>query len=164
METPRDKAGLLARIERSWAALDGMVGAASEARLTAAGPDGGWSVKDHLAHLSAWEGRLLAFLEGRGLAEHFGLDGATLRDLGTDGLNARLTERDRGRPLADVLAGWRETHRRVLAALERAELTEPVPDPDDPGDREPLLGSGVLDGNTYEHYEEHGEAIRRLLG
>src|SRR5262249_28371876 len=153
-ERPRDRGELMARIERSWAELDRMVGAASEERLTAPDPDGRWSVKDHLAHLSVWEGRLLAFLEGRRLAEDFGLDRDPFAALATGGLNAPRAGGDGGRRRAGVLAGGRETPRRLVAALEHAERAEPVPDPDDPSDREPLLGSGVLVGNTYEHYEE----------
>jgi uncharacterized protein (TIGR03083 family) len=161
---PRDRSALLARVDRSWTALDEMVAAASEDRLIAPGPDGGWSVRDHLAHLSAWEGRLLAFIDGRGLAEHFGLEQAAFDALGIDGLNDRLAERARTRSLADVLTGWRETHRRLRAVLERTDLTEPVPNPDHPGDVEPLLASGVLRANTYRHFDEHAALIRQLLG
>lgn len=52
----------------------------------------------------------------------------------------------------------------TLAGLDDAKYTSPFADPDDPSDQQPLLGSGVLDGNTYEHYEEHAATIRALLG
>ena len=59
-----EKAELLQAIERSWASLDDLVAGLREPELTRHGPDG-WSVKDHLAHLAAWNLALVALLEGR---------------------------------------------------------------------------------------------------
>jgi hypothetical protein len=106
---PRDKVAFLARVDRAWATLEALVEGAERQRLTAPDP-GGWSAKDYLAHLSVWEGRLLAFLEGKTLRDYFGIDRAEVRAVGTDGLNARLHAQHRDRPLVDVLAGWRDTH------------------------------------------------------
>ncbi len=149
---PRDKAELLARIREARAALERTVERLSEAQLTAAGA-GGWSGKDHLAHLAAWEGKIVAVMEGRPAHEGLGLDEATYRGANIDEINARLHERDRARPLPDVLATYRRTHGRLLAALEalpEAELTRPYQSAD-AGD---VLADGIA-GNTYEHYDEH---------
>src|SRR5438309_11962267 len=59
-----EKAILLQRIEASWASLDELTAELTQAQRTTAGPDG-WSVKDHLAHLAAWNLSLVALLEGR---------------------------------------------------------------------------------------------------
>ena len=160
---PRDKSAFLARVDAAWAELDALVANADAARLTLPGP-GGWSAKDYLVHLSVWEGRLLAVLDGRTLRDYLGIDRAEVRALGTDGLNSRLHAQHRDRPLEEVLGGWRDTHARLRTVLGRTDLAADWPDPDDPADREPLLGTGVLDGNTYEHYEEHTAAVRALLG
>jgi len=156
---PRDKAKLLGRIREARAALDRTVDRLAEAQLTAPGPDG-WSGKDHLAHLAAWEGKIVAVMEGRPAHEGLGLDEATYRGANIDEINARLHERDRARPLPDVLATYRRTHGRLLATLEalpEAELTRPY-ESADAGD---VLADGI-DGNTYEHYEEHRAAIEAL--
>jgi uncharacterized protein (TIGR03083 family) len=163
VEKPRDKAELLARIERSWGELDQLVRDTDAARLTAPGPDGGWSVKDHLAHLAVWEGRLLAFVEGRTMADYFGVSREEIRQIGTDGLNAIVDRRNRGRPLREVLAEWRAVHARLVPVLAGLDLARPVASPDNPSEVAPLLGSGVLDGNTYEHYEEHLGWIKEIL-
>ncbi|HEV7215133.1 MAG TPA: DinB family protein [Chloroflexota bacterium] len=163
---PRTNAELVARIARSWADLELLVARADDDRLAKPGADGGWSAKDHLAHISAWEGRLIAFLQGRTLADYFGLQPEELRELDIAALNARIAESNRAHLPADVLTAWRATHGQLLALLDEladADLTAPFLDPDDPDDHRPLLGSGVLDGNTYEHYEEHVVAIRGLL-
>jgi len=162
---PQTKAELLIRIDQAWDDVATLVARASNAQLLAAGPDGGWSVKDHLSHLTVWEGRLLAFLQGRTFADYFGPDPAAV-DSSIDGLNAFIVERDRARTPEDVVQAWREVHLQVLEALHQLsddDLKAPRPDPDNPDDIEPLLGSGVLDGNTYQHYAEHGTAIRLLL-
>ncbi len=164
---PHDAAALMTRIGQAWTTLENLVAGASEAQLTAQSKDGGWSVKDHLAHISAWEGRLLAFLDGRTWADYWELPQSENLALDTDGLNAIIGDRVRGRTPQEVIANWPATHQRVvvrLQALSDADLKAPYIDPDDPSEREPLLGSGVLDGNTYEHYEEHAVGIRQLLG
>ena len=156
---PRDKAELLARIREARAALERTVDRLSEAQLTTPGA-GGWSAKDHLAHLAAWEGKIVAVMEGRPAHEGLGLDEAAYRGAGIDEINARLHERDRNRPLPDVLAAFRQTHGRLLAALEalpEAELTRPY-ESVDAGD---VLADGIA-GNTYEHYEEHQATIEAL--
>src|SRR5437588_10496967 len=59
-----EKAVLLQSIERSWASLDQLTEGLTEAQLARPGP-AGWSVKDHIAHLAAWNLSLVALLEGR---------------------------------------------------------------------------------------------------
>ena len=156
---PRDKGELLARIREARAALERTVDRLSEEQLTAPGPDG-WSAKDHLAHLAAWEGKIVAVMEGRPAHEGLGLDEAAYRGASIDEVNARLHERDHDRPLPDVLDAFRRTHGRLLAALEalpEAELTRPYQSAD-AGD---VLADGIA-GNTYEHYEEHQATMEAL--
>ena len=74
---PHDKAELMARIDREWAALERTLALLSESQMTTAGP-GGWSAKDLLAHISAWERVLLiCHLQGGSFAEAAGMDEAT---------------------------------------------------------------------------------------
>jgi hypothetical protein len=55
---PATKAELMARIEREWAVLQALLAQVSEEQMEAPGADG-WSVKDQVAHLAAWERHLL---------------------------------------------------------------------------------------------------------
>src|SRR6516164_4671842 len=48
---PRSTEELLACIAESWGILNQRITPLNSAQLTAIGPDDGWSVKDHLAHL-----------------------------------------------------------------------------------------------------------------
>jgi hypothetical protein len=164
---PRDKAQLLERIQQAWTALEQTIGRLSDEQMTAPEADGGWSVKDHLAHITAWEQYLLAVLEGRPLHEVMGLDEARYRAIDTDGLNVVIFERDKDRPLPEVLATFRQSHEQVLAALARLtdpDLFKPFAhyQPGYPDRAFPVINSIIF--NTYDHYQEHRAMIQALTG
>ena len=160
------KAELMARIDGARAAIEEAIAGADPERLTAPGDDG-WSVKDHLAHLAAWHHSFLALLEGRPRHTAMGVDKVTYETVGEDGINAFLHERDKDRPLDEVLAAFRGTHEQTLAALEPLtdlDLLRPYShfQPDEPPfNPAPIVG--WIEGNTHEHDEEHLGYIRRLL-
>lgn len=161
--TAQDKAELMERIHASWAALVQTIGRLSDAQVTAPGPDGGWSVKDHLAHVTAWEQKLLAMVGGRPAHEGLQLDEATYLATDLDGMNAIIYERARELSLPEVLAAFRRSHEQVVAALEgltEADLARPYT-PGDPTDTRRLV-DGIV-GNTYEHYLEHQGWIEALI-
>ena len=166
-DAPPTKAELMARIHRARSALEAAIAGASEAHLTAPGDPGGWSVKDHLAHLAIWEQSLLALLEGRSRSATIGIDAVTYETTDIDGLNALLYEHHRDRPLAEVLDLFHRSHDQVLAALAPltdVDLLRPYShyQPDEtPFNPDPVVG--WIAGNTFEHFEEHLAAIRSLL-
>ena len=145
------------RIASEWAALQDVIGRLSEVQLTRPGRDGGWSIKDHIAHISGWEEYLLGVLAHDPAHTAFGLDAATFETLDTDGLNARLHERSRDRPLEEVLVTSKRTHRRVLeslATISDDHLGKTIAAlAGDPSDDRTLLWK--IAANTYEHYTEH---------
>jgi hypothetical protein len=162
---PLNKAELMARIDREWAALERAIAPLSVAQLTAPGADG-WSVKDLLAHISAWERVLLiSDLQGGTFAEAAGMDeatsAATEHMTAETGLNDYFYQRDKELPLSEVLANLRETHQHITAALEQlddADLQR-AHDPDDPASH---LVDNIV-GDTYAHYREHRATIEALF-
>lgn len=163
---PSSKAELLARVQAERAALEQAIANSSEAQLTAPGPEG-WSAKDHLAHVVTWEQILvLAHLQGRSFAEAAHMDeataAATAHMTAETGLNAYFHQRDKDRSLAEVLADFHRSYRRLLSVLEEmdfASLLAPR-DPDDPHGQ-PLIH--VVIGDTYAHYREHRRIIQALI-
>jgi len=158
---PKDKAELLRRIRREWDALEQAIAGLPEAQMGV--PDaGGWSIKDNLAHLTAWERFMrLAYIHKMPAHEAMQVDAETYRGVDETGMNAILFQRNRDRPLAEVLAGLREEHARVLdelAKLSFEQMQTPL-DPADPQKR-PLLNWIV--GNTYDHYREHRLTIQKI--
>jgi uncharacterized damage-inducible protein DinB len=163
---PRDTAELLARIARAWTALNQRIAALSPAQLTTPGPDGGWSVKDHLAHLATWEGMLIALLSGEPIHTAFGIDRARYDALeSTDALNAIIAEQRKDWTMEEVLRRREETHAQLVAmisALSGGDLAQPITffQPDDPDER-PVLRKII--GDTYEHCAEHLLWIEAIL-
>jgi hypothetical protein len=162
LSNPRNKAELMERIQLEWTAMEQAISHLSDEQMSLPGT-GGWSVKDNLAHVTAWEQfMLLSYLQGRPEHEVMQVDEAILRTLDINGLNEVLYQRNKDRPPSAVLAGLRRSHEQVLAALEQmsfANLMKPLY-ADDP---EARLVIGEVIGNTYEHYREHRAAIWAII-
>jgi hypothetical protein len=159
---PQDKTDLLERIQRDWSALMQAIERLTPEQMSI--PDaGGWSIKDNLAHLTAWEQfMLLHYLQGRPPHETMQIDAATLERLDENGINAVLFERNRNRAVADVLDGLRRSHEQVVAFLEQMPFSDLMKPrfPDDPQVR-PLINWVI--GNTYDHYQEHLSTIKSQI-
>jgi hypothetical protein len=124
---------------------------------------GGWSVKDNLAHLTAWEQFMLwHHLQGRPPHDAMQIDAATFGKLDEAGINAVIYERNRNRTVADVLGNLRRSHEQVVAFLEQLPFASLMKSryPDDLQAR-PVIG--WVTGNTYEHYQEHRLNIEAIL-
>lgn len=160
---PTTKAELMNQIDQTWTELAAVVAEATDESLTTPGPDG-WTGKDHLAHVTAWERTLRAILSRESRAAAVGIDDPTYTASTIDGLNALLHQQNRDRSLTDVRAAFTETHESVLAALAPltdADLQRPYTEyqPEDPR----VLDVPILDtivANTCEHYAEHLPLIR----
>lgn len=157
-DIPGDAAELIARIHDEWASLEQIVYQLDEEQLSQPIADG-WSVKDHLAHLSTWEKHLLLYhLQGVPGTESLQIDQETWEQAGEDELNAIIYERNRDRPASAVLVDFRRTHQELVDYLQQVpfeELHQPR-SPDDPQSG-PLIEKVI--GNTYDHYREHRQTI-----
>lgn len=153
------KAELLDRIQAGYRQFEAILAPLSEAQMTTSGVNGLWSVKDNLAHLTVWQNYLLDQLQGI-LANQQPPE--FMPGLSTeDEINERVYQENKDRPLAEVLADFRASYQRVLAAVQ-AMSEESLNAPS------PWSASGnpiwpFVAGNTYGHYEEHGGIIQRWL-
>jgi len=164
---PRSRAEVLERIERDRQALLQRLGNLDESTLTDPGPADGWSIKDHVAHLAAWERYLAALLTGGNRWTDMGLAGAPT-GLEEAEINDAIYEQNADLPLAQVYADWDAAHTRVLDALNAMsddDLMLPfshfVPDATGEGASDPVVG--WVNGNTWGHYAEHAGWIRIAL-
>jgi hypothetical protein len=143
------RAELIDRVKRSWDELRAMVDGLDDRQLAASGPDGGWSVKDHLVHLERWEAYLLAELSGRDGRPELGLaEGA--ESPGTDAINDGLQRQHAATPPAEVRRKLADTHARAIEVLRTL----------DAGELEQRLA--WIAGNTHEHFDEHSSLIRSM--
>jgi hypothetical protein len=151
------------RIEASWNQLVELVNQVQDAGgLTRVGADG-WSVKDHLAHVGAWEHSLLALIEGRDRPSGMGLT-EELEQL--DAVNEAVRKLHESDTPEEALGYFRDSHAQLMNALSKlsdADLQKPYShyQPSDPEEKRPAVG--WVSGNTYEHYAEHIAWINQLL-
>lgn len=117
----------------------------------------GWSVRDHVAHLTWWERMVVTELQGADVSKVVEIDTHVLRTADTDELNNLLFRKTREATPVEVVMRLLATHRDVttfLAALGEGELDRPA-DPRDPANRQTVLQR--IRGNAGGHYQEHLE-------
>jgi hypothetical protein len=168
MSYPTAKQELLRRIRERHAEMEERLASLSPAQMTAPVLDDGWSVKDSLAHLAAWENNMLGWVGNyqRGepivrWAPGFEIDGDNSEQQ-LNRYNAFLFQQNKPRALDDVLDDFRETFVNIVATIEGlsdAEIFDENYFPARSGS--PLLD--LLIGDTYEHYDEHSGWIRAWL-
>lgn len=156
---------LVVRIEDAWNALESRIATYQDAVLTGPTDAAGWSIKDHLAHLTAWEGSVLGIVrDGRPQNETMGVDRALWEADDLDRINEQIRLQTANDSLAEVMEARAATHRDLQAALDAATMeqlrerwTDGVGDASDA----PTVLEKVI-GNTAEHYPEHAEWIAAI--
>jgi uncharacterized damage-inducible protein DinB len=153
---------LLEKIEASWNDLFERVTKLGPGGLLVAAPDG-WAVKDHLAHVAAWEHSLLGLIEGRDRLAAMGLQPM---EKDTDLINAAVQKLHADETPEQVLKYFRESHAQLTAALGKlsdADLRKPYShfQPSVPEQEAPVIG--WVAGDTWEHYAEHIAWIDQLI-
>jgi hypothetical protein len=161
------KAELLAETERSWSALNAAIARMTESQITTLKDEQGWTIKDHIIHLAAWERSVVFFLQGKPRHEGLGVDEAIYRKGDDDAINAVIQKQRSDMSLSQALAELRNTHAQLLALLE------PLTDddlsrryrhylPDEPGDGDGPPAMNVIKGNSASHFAEHLAWIEAL--
>lgn len=154
------KPDLLAAMRRERVALDELLAALDDAAMAAVTRDDGWTAKDVLAHLTAWEQRVLAWLDrwrATGRPER-PEPGVTFAE--GDALNVRDYEAAKGKPLADVRSEAGVSFAAVVRAVETLSEDELAVRPDAP---DGPSWAWIVGANTHQHYDEHRQEIGRWL-
>lgn len=159
---------LLGNIEQGWQALNDALSQFSDAEITAADPEGGWSIKDHLAHLTAWEAGMVEVLRHGNRAAGMGLTADEWQDLSMDQMNDAIVERSRAVPLDEIRARFANVQAEMVAAVkgmsdEDLQRGYNTFQPDATGDSaaNPIVGRII--GNTYHHFADHLQYLEGRL-
>jgi hypothetical protein len=148
-----DRASLLQTIETERQRLEtALVGLDDAAMLEAVGD--GWTRKDVVAHIEAWERRVVALVEALRAGDTPG------RAEDTDALNARFLAESRDRTLEDVRAGERAAYAAMLSTIDACSDEELL----DSGHFAWTQGDALAQlfrWNSDEHYDEHLEQLTR---
>ena len=164
---PQTKAELLACIATAWSALQQATMQFTPEQLTQPTDDGGWTAKDHLAHLDRWERSMVFLLQRQPRHEGLGVDEAVYLREDFDAINAVIHQQVADQALTTVLANLDATHTQLLALVDRMpepELQQPYAYflPDEPGidSGDPIIWR--IAGNSSAHFDEHRAYIERI--
>jgi len=149
-----NKQELVRQIRVDRARLDELVAGLDDARMVEPALEQGWSVKDVLAHISAWERACAGWIEAAARDET--PERPEVRDV--DAFNAAMFAANRGRQLADVRAESAASHAAIVAAIEATPDAELASDA-----RFGWPAWQMASANTDDHYREHIAQIEAWL-
>lgn len=155
------KSELLAAIRRDRARLDALLASVPRERMTEPTLEGARSVKDVLAHISAWEKICMALVRNNTPVNPPppGESGPS-----TDLINQRVYEGSRDRPLEDVIADAYRSYAELLTMVEGLsdDVLAAVLGGGQEAAESPQVGQ-LISGNSDDHYREHIAQIERWL-
>jgi Protein of unknown function (DUF1706) len=162
------KAELLQEVDGTWTELNEALGELTEEQMTEVRDGEGWTVKDHIIHMAAWERSVVALLQGRPRYEGLGVDRQLFLTGGEDSINAAIQKQRRDIPAGVALAELHEVHTELLGLLtplDDVDLSNAVSDylPGEPGARDERPIGAVIYGNTADHFREHQEWIAQMI-
>jgi hypothetical protein len=163
--TSLTKNKLLAQMDEGWKTFNVYLGTLTEKQLSVPTDAAGWTAKDHVMHLAAWENGIVAVMEGRNRYEGMGVDAATWGRWNVDEINAVIQQLHQHLSYAEVLKRLNDVHDelvgKVQAATEEAlarSFRAYQPDTNYDG----TLADRIL-ANTTRHYEEHTPWIAAIV-
>jgi hypothetical protein len=146
-----DRAQLLAEMREGRVRWDAALDRVPRERMLEPAFEGGWSLKDLIAHVAAWE-RVAALRLERGLGRGTTLD--PFEGVPLDERNQRYYEAHRDHEIEDVISSELEAWAQLVSiveTLQEADLHDPS--------RLGLPADGVpwqmIAGNAHEHFDEH---------
>lgn len=161
MNEPKTKRELLDAMEQSHQDMVRLLASMSDAEKVAPILQGGWSAKDSLAHLVAWEKMTVDWMTRSLQGEHvkrfipgFEYDTDEQHVPVMERLNQHLYEQNKERPLDEVMKDFRATHRVIFDFVAQLDERD-IFDPDRFAWRKGSPAADMIGGNTYDHYAEH---------
>jgi hypothetical protein len=156
----RTIAHLIAESDHARTLLENVIQAQDPRNLEVQGISGHWSAKDVMAHITAWETRMMEWLDAI-LLDHAGVEflEAELTPFAIDEYNAQVYRLYQHMDLASVQGAFMAHHQVVLdyiARLPEEKLFDPAI----------VIEGGyplwqLVADNTFEHYDEHLEQIEK---
>ncbi len=163
MDDEARRAALIDRIEETRERWRRLVADVGPERCERPGAMGEWTFKDTAAHMTAWRRRTVLRLEAAARGDQAPAP-PWAEDLGpdeeeTDTLNAWLHDRDKDRPLAEVLAEADGVYDAFIASVR----TLPIDQATDPSRFDWMEGIALVDGDFSGHLAEHEPEVRAWL-
>jgi hypothetical protein len=151
------RAELLAELHSEQKAWEGLLAQIGEDRMDEPGVQGEWSIKNIVAHLTAWRRRTVGRLEAvaNGQPEPKAPWPADLQE--DDEINAWFHQRDRDKSVTEVLSESRRVFQQLVSAIEKL----PEDAIDDPARLPWMQGAPVTGATLFGHFHDEHEADMR---
>ena len=148
---------LIRKIEGEWDNLQGALDGLTEEQMHQTGVVGEWSIKDILAHITAWQTRLITalFKVEKGFTPDTTEGGQTV-----DQMNEKFYREMKDRSFDQVWDDLDASYHQLLSRLEGWKEKDLF----DPKRFNWMKGQpfvGYIAGDSYEHYAEHAVQIRK---
>ena len=159
-----NKTFLLDKIGAEYTQFEELVRPLNETQLSTPPAKGEWSVKDNMAHIAVWEQICTRWL---GQVVH----GVTPQpsERVDPAINDRIYRENRDRSLAEVQELFHNAHQQFLSQINQLFHTlseQDITTPHRFAWTDAWPGSSILAviaDNSYEHYHDHAQQIRRWL-
>ncbi len=161
MKEPQTKAELLQYVHDGRVDFLNLINQIPKNRLLERGVESDWSIKDILAHITAWEVKMseaFAEIQASGVPHSW-----PETDADVDALNAEFYAANKDKPLTLVLSEFEDAFPQAVAATE-AFSEEDLFDQDRYAWRKERPLWWMVAGNTYGHYGDHVPNIQAWLG
>jgi uncharacterized protein (TIGR03083 family) len=158
------KANLLQRLEQGWDKLQAYLATLTPEQLTEPTDAAGWTVKDHITHLAAWEDGVCKLLQKQPFRVAVDIDQATWGH-GEDAENEIIRQRYRGWSMNEVRQHFQRVHARLLAqinAMTDDDLRLAYKEYDMETTQNVPIMEKII-GNSFGHYAEHIPWIEALV-
>ena len=156
---------LLRTIDEAWNGLNGAIAQFSDEQMTTPTDAAGWTVKDHLAHLAAWENSVLVILrDRRPQYDGLGVDKVSWDADDIDATNEVVRQANADAPLDEVRTRSESVHAQFVETISEMtdeELKLPVDHWVPGGGDFPVVHK--IAGNSAEHYPEHRELMLAIV-
>jgi hypothetical protein len=139
---PDDGASVAERMRAEHGRLDALLASFSDEEIVQPGQFGEWSAKDMLAHITFWEQRLIAYVNG---AKESLVQPDEDEQAAIDRINTEVLAANRDRPLAEVRAAFDASYQEALELAESLSAEDLADE----------VLYNLLAGDTFEHYREH---------
>ena len=163
MSEEMDKTQLIAEIQSEREELETTLEAFSQEQMTHPLLEGGWTLKDLLAHITVWEQRMVRWVEItlRDEVPEMLPKGLTWSDEDLNKWNQQTYLEMKDKPLGEVLADFESSYRQALAVAQQA-TQEQLFDKDRYAWRGGRPLYIMVAANTSWHYKEHNAQLRSL--
>lgn len=157
MNPSLDKATLLTDMHTGYDTFTRLLGLLIPEQMMTPGVNGNWSIKDNIAHLTAWQQQVINMLQA--IRQNVDLPDPT-PNMTEDEENELFYQQYQAELLDSVLAEFHATSKRFIdevRATSEEDLRKPVSWLDDHSVWR------YIPGNQYEHFQEHAHIIRVWL-